>query len=312
MLEFTLTETRAPYLQETFIELYMNGFYTGLFFVTLHGMVFRRGIHRSNPGLFFVLVMMYMLATMHMICRWIVTRNAFINNGATAVTISVYLLQPPLWLAVLPAVVLTVNTLLADFVLIWRYWIIWNQNWVVVALPIMCTLSGAALGFKSIQEQAAYIINPNLDHDAFVDFATPYFSLSLATTCLATLLIVVRIITMSDGNTRKARGYTRVIEIVVESALLYSVAMAIFLAWLVSTADFSDGYAEAVVTQITGIAPTLIVARVSYGLARPDETWQSPISTLRMRGVQSTSQGPNSMGVTGVSNHSHASEPQSF
>ncbi|KAJ7787866.1 hypothetical protein B0H14DRAFT_3504929 [Mycena olivaceomarginata] len=38
-------------------------------------------------------------------------------------------------------------------------------------------------------------------------------------------------------------------------------------------------YVQAVVAQITGIAPTLIVARVTFGLARPDETWQKP-STL--------------------------------
>jgi hypothetical protein len=61
---------------------------------------------------------MYILSTMHIVCRWIIMRNAFINNGDTSITISLYLLQPPLWLTVLAAVVFTVNTLVADIVLV--------------------------------------------------------------------------------------------------------------------------------------------------------------------------------------------------
>ncbi|KAJ7275984.1 hypothetical protein C8J57DRAFT_1505286 [Mycena rebaudengoi] len=271
----SITEVRGPYLQETFVELYMNGLYTVLFFVTLYGMVFKRQLHKQNVGVFLALIAMYILSTMHIVCRWILMRNAFIDNGDTSTTISLYLLQPPLWLTVLAAIVFTVNTLMADCVLIWRCWTIWNRNWWVVALPICCTLAGAGLGFKSIQEQAAYVLNPNLDRTKFIDFATPYFALSLVTTCLATLLIIFRIITMTERTTRKSRGYSRIIEIVVESALLYSIAMAIFLPLLVTDSS-NDAYAQAVVGQITGLAPTLIVARVTFGLARPDETWQQP------------------------------------
>jgi hypothetical protein len=106
------------------------------------------------------------------------------------------------------------------------------------------------LGFKSIQEQAAFALNPDLDRNKFVDFAIPYYALSLATTCIAMLLIIFRIIALSDQTTRKSRGYNRVIEIVVESALLYSVAMAIFLPLLVRQSP-NSAYAQAVVTQVT-------------------------------------------------------------
>jgi hypothetical protein len=96
----------------------------------------------------------------------------------------------------------------------------------------------------------AYVLNPSLDRTKFIDFATPYFSLSLVTTCLSTLLIIFRIITMTERTTRKSRGYSRVIEIIVESALLYSIAMAIFLPLLVTDSS-NDAYAQAVVGQIT-------------------------------------------------------------
>ncbi|KAJ6585768.1 hypothetical protein B0H19DRAFT_1059956 [Mycena capillaripes] len=250
-----------------------------------------RRLHKESLGIFLALIVMYILATMHIICRWILMRNAFIDHGDTSVTTSLYLLQPPLWLTVLAAVVFTVNTLVADCVLIWRCWTVWNRNWAIVSLPICCTLAGAGLGFKSIQEQAAYVINPNLDRNTYIDFATPYFALSLVNTCLATLLIIFRIITMNDRNLT-SRSYNGVIEIIVESALLYSIAMVILLPLLVTESP-NDVYAQAVVAQITGIAPTLIVARVTFGLARPDATWQVPPtlfsgagSTLSTRSIE--------------------------
>ncbi|KAJ7935882.1 hypothetical protein B0H13DRAFT_1589966, partial [Mycena leptocephala] len=225
------------------------------------------------------LVAMYILSTVHVACRWVLIKNAFIDHADSRETTVIYLVQSPLWLTVLAAVVFTVNTLVSDSILIWRYWIVWNRQWKIIILPTFCTVAGAGLGFRSIAEQAAYVLNPNLDRASFVDFATPYFALSLVTTSLATGLIIVRIFTLTGRAARKSGGYGRVIEIVVESALMYSVALIIFLPFLVQGSD-NDGYAQAVVAQMTGMAPTLIVARVSLGLARPDETWQEPATSL--------------------------------
>ncbi|KAJ7256395.1 hypothetical protein C8J57DRAFT_564202 [Mycena rebaudengoi] len=223
---------------------------------------------------------MYILATTHSFNRWIIITHAFIDHSDTPTSTALALIQPPLSLELGGAIVFSTNILISDCVLIWRCWTVWNYNWRIVVLPIICTLVGTALGFRSIADQAAYILNPELDIDMFVDFATPYFILSLVTTLLATLLIVVRILTMSEHNTRRERGYGRVIEIVVESALLYSVTLIIFLPFLIRGAD-EQGIVQSFIAQMTGIAPTLIVARVSFGLARPDETWQAPSSSLR-------------------------------
>ncbi|KAJ6500990.1 hypothetical protein DFH09DRAFT_1375855 [Mycena vulgaris] len=253
--------------------------YTALFFLTLYAMIFKREMHRNNLGIFLSIVLMYTLSTVHVACRWLLIKNAFVDHADTPESTAVYLVEPPLWLTVFSAVVLTVNTLAADCVLIWRCWTKWNRHWLIVLLPIICTLVGAALGFRSIAEQAAYVMNPNLDRNSFIDFATPYFSLSLATTCLAIILIILRIINMTEPSTRRAMGYGRVVEMVVESAMLYSVTLIIFLPLLV-TESSNDGYAQAVVAQMTGIAPTLIVARVTFGLARPDETWQGRVTFM--------------------------------
>ncbi|KAJ6582110.1 hypothetical protein B0H19DRAFT_1252246 [Mycena capillaripes] len=254
-----LQPARAIYLQETLVELFANGVYAALFFATLYAMIFKRELHKKNLGLFLALVAMYILSTVHAATRWILIKNAFIDHADTTTSTVVYLVQPPLWLTVVAAVVFSTNTLISDFVLIWRCWTVWNNNRKVVVLPMICTLVGAGLGYRSIAEQAAYVLNPNLDINSFVDYATPYFILSLVTTCLATVYNLT--------------------QIMVESAILYSVALIIFLPFLLRD-SFDDGYPQAVVAQVTGMAPTLIVARVSFGLARPDETWQAPVSSL--------------------------------
>ncbi|KAJ7215662.1 hypothetical protein C8J57DRAFT_1255497 [Mycena rebaudengoi] len=79
---------------------------------------------------------------------------------------------------------------------------------------------------------------------------------------------------MTDPTVRKAGRYRRAIEILVESAVLYSVALIVLLPFLVQKSSFNNGYPHAFVAQLTGICPTLMVARVSFGHARPDETWQ--------------------------------------
>ncbi|KAJ7465866.1 hypothetical protein FB451DRAFT_173748 [Mycena latifolia] len=272
-----LLPVRAVYLHQALIELFVNGLYTALFFAMLYAMVFKRQTHRNSPGLLIALVAMYILSTVHVASRWIQVKLAFIDHAETSITTVAYLIQPPLWLALLAGISLTTTTLISDCVLVWRCWTVWNRNWKIVILPLLTTFVGAGLGFRSLAEQAAYVINPKLDRRAFVDFATPYFTLSLVTTCLATTLIILRIVTMTEPAARKSRGYGRVIEIIVESAVLYSVSLIVFLPFLVAK-SFNDGYPEAVVAQMTGIAPTLIAARASFGLARPDAMWQAPMS----------------------------------
>ncbi|KAJ7643134.1 hypothetical protein DFH06DRAFT_1427081 [Mycena polygramma] len=292
---------RQIYLQDTFVELFMNGkkfllpnlrLYTGLFLVTLYAMVFKATTRKT--GVLLALIAMYTLSTVHLACKWVLIKHAFIDHGDSPTSTVIHLVQSPLWLTVLPAVTLTTNTLVADCVLIWRCWIVWDQDWKVVLVPLLCTFVGAGLGFRSVAYQAAYITNPNgVEHSSLLFIV-------LGHNRWATILIIIRIVIVTDSTTRKSRGYGRVVEVLVESALLYSVTLAVFLPFLVR-ASVNDGYPQAVLVQMTGIAPTLIVARVSLGLARPDETWQNPTTSLAFA-RRSKSELPTTSG----SSHSHA------
>ncbi|KAJ6539858.1 hypothetical protein DFH09DRAFT_1323408 [Mycena vulgaris] len=258
------------------------GLYTGLFFTTICAIAFRRTAGTTKVALILAVTALYTLCTLHAGAVWFTLYAAFIIHGETAASSLIYLLQNPLALVILRGLSVTLNTIIADCILIWRCWTVWNRNWKVVLLPILSTVAGAVLGFLSVVEQARYVISPTtIDRHAYAKFEIPYFVLSLVTTVITTGAIILRIFMMTDSSVRPgiARGYGRAIEAIVESALLYCIMVVVFLPFLILR-SFNDGYPQAILIQVTGIAPTLIVARVSLGFARPESTWQEPTAPL--------------------------------
>jgi hypothetical protein len=97
-------------------------------------------------------------------------------------------------------------------------------------------------------------------------------TLTLVTTMLATSLIVFRVLYLSwqSGDIHR---YHTIIEIIVESAALYAIALLVYIPLLPST-NFSDAYPQVIVVSMGGISSTLVYARVSLGWSRPDEQWK--------------------------------------
>ncbi|KAJ7478083.1 hypothetical protein FB451DRAFT_1556914 [Mycena latifolia] len=270
---------RKIQLQTALLEMFMNGLYTCLFIATMYSMTFRKKLHRFNIPLFLAVIAMYTFSTVYAALHWVLVKNAFIDNGDTAESTLTYLLAPPLWLVVVPGVLFPANMLVADCVLIWRCWIVWDRRFKVVLIPILCTIAGTVFGFLSVVGEAESILHPDLQVE-WSGFELLWFILSLVTTLSATLLIIIRILMMTD---RRASGYGRVIEIIIESAALYCVIITLPFT-LRNNANV--GYPEVILGQVTGIGPTLIVARVSFGLAQPDDAWKgrsNPNSTIRFR-----------------------------
>lgn len=130
-----------------------------------------------------------------------------------------------------------------------------------------------------------------------------YYALSVATNVLCTVLIIFRILRVTGFS--GLNTYRGVIEILVESAALYSAMYIVYI--IIETNAFYDTHLNeselfpgAMIGAVTvsnpfapvqnhtksetenqGIAPTLIIARVAAGHARPDHTWRhsSPMST---------------------------------
>ena len=84
------------------------------------------------------------------------------------------------------------------------------------------------------------------DINKFRNFTAVYFSLSLASTVISTFLTAYRIITIArETDFYTQSSYRKIVEIVVESAALYSLILIIYLPLLVS-GGVSDQYAQGV------------------------------------------------------------------
>ncbi|KAJ3557030.1 hypothetical protein NP233_g11841 [Leucocoprinus birnbaumii] len=264
-------EARDVILNMTVIESLGFGVYSAVFWFTLYLLLLDDRKPKHTPlrlKSLIIIIPLYILAIVHLMTRWVVTRLSFIVHGQTADTILDGFLLQPTWCHVLSVVSFSLNTLIADFVTVWRCWMIWNRDWRVSALPILLVLSGTAFCIIS----AIFQIEPNVlsssNFNRFAQFSLIYFIFSLASMTISTALMVYRIISVGPSTGfHLEKGYRKVVEIIVESAALYCIALVIFLPFLVRD-DFSSGYSEAVLNSATAIAPTIIAGRVALGVAR--------------------------------------------
>ncbi|KAJ7752666.1 hypothetical protein B0H16DRAFT_1723589 [Mycena metata] len=297
---------RAALIPAAYVELAFNGLYSGLYILTVYALIYKRGTYGFNWAIFFALTSMYILSSIHAINGAVLVQFAFVEHGDTIESSIAYIAQPSLPRSLLGAIALTINTMIADFVLIWRCWTIWNRNWKIIIFPLSCTLVGAGLGFRGIAAQVAFVNNPLSSPATYINFGNGYFGLILATTASATSLIIFRIFKKTEQSTRRSMGYDRVVEVIVESAVLYLVTLCVYIPLSVQGMANVSYYPQALVAQLTGIAPTLLVARVAFGLSRPEATWQSDSAGHAFRrGGNSTSGQQSTIVLTTVSRSEH-------
>ena len=82
----------------------------------------------------------------------------------------------------------------------------------------------------------------------FARFTAVYFCLSFASTVISTFLTVYRIITIArETDFYSQSSYRKIVEVIVESAALYSLILIIYLPFLIH-GGFIDAYTQAVLT----------------------------------------------------------------
>ncbi|KAK0466025.1 uncharacterized protein EV420DRAFT_1636594 [Desarmillaria tabescens] len=255
----------------------LHGIYTGVLAVTL----WTNYVNKSRPignVMIMAIILIYTLTSIGFALNWSLVHSAFITVTNRQNFWTVYLKLNDVSDKVVLSMGITgiLCTILADSIMIWRCWVIWGWNRLIVLLPTLCLVSSIA--FKSFDMYMMFTDRNRPDLFYPVLFA----SFTLVTMTWCTLGIVYHILSIG-GN---LRAYRRAIEILVESSTLYSVALILYVA-LFAHNGWSANYLVSVATVSRGIAPTLIVGRVAAGHARPDDSWQgSVMSSLRFGGNQ--------------------------
>ncbi|KDQ52177.1 hypothetical protein JAAARDRAFT_40527 [Jaapia argillacea MUCL 33604] len=173
--------------------------------------------------------------------------------------------------------VFVINQLVADGLMTYRAYIIWNRNYKVALTPIFLMFVAAACGFAQIDFNAKmYFIRleapatdtvppPNWFHFSTEStrFDYSFFGISLGTNVFITGLIAYRVWCSSrqprtDKNKKSDSLYHLILTVIVESGVIYTACLAFCF---IPTDD--AGIAAAAVGQIVGIVPTVILTRVA-------------------------------------------------
>ncbi|PBK90525.1 hypothetical protein ARMGADRAFT_1082783 [Armillaria gallica] len=266
----------------------------------------KKGENYRRPQFFCgIIILLYLLATFNFYCQWEVATSYFGATGKNfAEAYQSY--RPDIVIPLAIGIDAILSTVLADATLIWRCWIVWGRSWLVVLVPIASS-RGIATHYtvfgspENMPPQTLYFKN-------VVNWAVLYSSLIMATLLWCTTLIIYRIVRV-DGAAGRTRVYQRLIEMLVESALLYSATIAILLVLQVHN-DGAGLCVEVVAIAIRAIVPTILVGRVAAGHARPEDSWSgsTTVSSLRFRG-HSSSQNDSQVGARSERDTSSRARP---
>ncbi|KAK0225227.1 hypothetical protein EDD85DRAFT_980782 [Armillaria nabsnona] len=273
------------YLNQTLLSAFLQGIYTGIVAFTVWN-IFSRQHSVSRSVMALVIIILCILTGVSCALYWTYTVYSFIHHGQNFWT-AIMAFNSRSDMAVLVRVgigiVGCISTVVADSTLVWRCWIVWGRRWIIILLPLIFMIIG--LAFKILQIRTT--VQGTVPAVSYQTCTTIYISLILATTLLCTLLIVYRILSIEwakpkpAGTRRYSLGaYRNLIEIIVESAALYS-TMLIFYIVFTFQDEVGGEYLDPISEFIRGVAPTLIVGRVAAGHSRPDDSWKgSVISSL--------------------------------
>ncbi|KAK0244878.1 hypothetical protein EDD85DRAFT_946197 [Armillaria nabsnona] len=256
-------DTLAMYLNTRILESFLHGIYTGIIAVTLWTTVTStKQLH--STFLRTIITMLYMIATISFVIDWAFVSRAFIKYGDNYYSIFSALMDDGPWLRawyLIGGIAGGSTTLLVDVTIIWRCWELWDRQWKIVLLPIICTITATIM--KTMQILSGFLdstadISKNGDFEQNIDWSLIYALLSLATNLICTLLIVYQIIRLAY----RLFLFQNIISALIESCTIYTLVLIVYLT-LVGMNLVAAYYADIVAAYIRDIAPTLLVLRVA-------------------------------------------------
>ncbi|KAK0203233.1 hypothetical protein DFS33DRAFT_971305 [Desarmillaria ectypa] len=267
-------------LNSYIVGYYAHGVYTGLFGISIWLILAVKEISKARIYMGCTITALYVLSTIVVIASWIEFSDAYVFG--TSFRARYNLMYSSTLLEIISATASALNLIIADCTIIWRCWVVWIHNWKAVALPILLVISEIVCGGNVVLHQFTVSSGDQIA----IKWALATMATTLGTNILCTILIVARIIHVARahrGVMGSIRTYRGVIEVLVESAALYSIIYVVLMIFYPLESTNGYMYCQMLVYPITGIAPTLIIARVASGQARPEESSHETQSSLHFQ-----------------------------
>ncbi|KAJ7034032.1 hypothetical protein C8F04DRAFT_600684 [Mycena alexandri] len=217
------------------VSTFLYGVYVVLFCRCMY--IFYRG--KNQITLLTSAIVMFILSTTSIIIFLLQGATAYGTLGLDLATIQTA-----------GAIVYVTNNLIADGLLIYRCYVIWNTPWITV-VPLMLLVTTMILGY-SIQLRSFFILSLSMN-------------LFVPTLVAGRLWWIIRRIRGPGGVATRRKSRNAMI-IILESGLIYSLLVSIHMGFF-HFDDPRDEIIYAALSQVVGIVPTLIIVRVGLGVS---------------------------------------------
>ncbi|KAK0429766.1 hypothetical protein EV421DRAFT_516068 [Armillaria borealis] len=215
-------------LNRMILQALLHGLYTGIVTVTLW-VIFSSPKRLCSTFLCMIIIALYFLSTIALGSSWAFGRRGFIEYGDNCLTVYTALLNngPSLRAYYLISDIAGgISTLLVDITIIWRCWVLWECQWRVIFVPIICAIGSIVM--KAMQMRSTFHSLPDNINEvgqfaAEIDWSLLYILLMLATTLMCTSLIIYRIV----RHARRTNTSLKVIEMLIESSAMYSLSLSL-------------------------------------------------------------------------------------
>ncbi|KAK0244827.1 hypothetical protein EDD85DRAFT_785194 [Armillaria nabsnona] len=250
-------------LNRLILQSLLHGLYTGIVAVTIWT-IFSYSKRLRNSFLSTIIIALYVLSTITFGIGWAFKRRTFIQYGDNYYHVYTALVDDSPWWRVnylAGSINGGVSTLLVDITIIWRCWTLWDHQWRVIFIPIICVVGSTAAKVMQMFSDICTLtdnISKNAQFATDIDWSLIYIVLILATTLLCTFLIIYPIF----RHAPEISASCKIVEILIESSAMYSLSLIIYVA-LVSKNLEAGYYADIIAAYVRAIAPTLLVGRVS-------------------------------------------------
>ncbi|KIK03242.1 hypothetical protein K443DRAFT_131477 [Laccaria amethystina LaAM-08-1] len=240
--------TLGPYIAAVLFETFLYGIYFILFFIGVYLL-----LRKKRPLRWVLLasaVIMFSLATADIIYTYHLVFNRLLARRLT-------------FTELFPKYMLFVtNNVLADSLLLYRCYVVWGFKKYIIIAPAILLIAGTVCGYTF--EGASSIL---------FNHAWIYLSMTFALNVIATGLTAGKIwylahkaeLILGEGLLRR---YNTSIAILIESGIMYSVYIALDLAFQKNAT--AHAILDCGFIQIVGIMPTLIIVQVGLGGAVND------------------------------------------
>ncbi|PBK63289.1 hypothetical protein ARMSODRAFT_1058087 [Armillaria solidipes] len=237
--------------------------------------------HTINYKMVAASLWLLVFSTLYVACHLRFILDAFIYSSGEPIDTFRDMSHP---VNVMLLVTFVAQTFMGDCILLYRCWVIYGRQWMVVICPVIMCIAEIGCGIAGVCIETSLGRDSSITNPSIFPLILTHLSLTLATNVITTSLIVHRIWTVHSAVRQvvpsiKNNPLRNALVVVIESASVYTVSAVVLLVVYAIGSDACYVMTGTIV-QIIGITFNLIIIRFARGTAV--KSMEETITSLRV------------------------------